>query len=211
MVEAGRLEEIDCWTEHLSRGFFVEKQGKEEVQARLVADFRSVNRKIRRPEIPLEGSWNILKRLDPHDSYFACVDFSSGFSQLTLDEGSRDLFVIILPWGKFRYCVLPQGTSASPEIFDIKTSPKIRNQKGVYKNADDVMGASLHLHGLDIRMRKAFDVCRERKIKVNPSKLQCGKKVRLGGMMIKTQCKILHYFRDQNAMKFFSQISNFKY
>ena len=80
MVEAGMLEEIDYYTEHLSRGFFVEKPGRAEVQARLVADFRSVNMKIRCPEIPLEGSWNILRRLNPKDSYFACVDFSSGFS-----------------------------------------------------------------------------------------------------------------------------------
>ena len=97
MVEAGMLEEIDCWTEHLSRVFFVEKPGREEVQAWLVADFRSVNRRIRRLELPLEGSWNILRRLNPHDSYFGCVDFSSGFSQFTLDESSRDLFCIILP------------------------------------------------------------------------------------------------------------------
>ena len=54
----------------------------------------------------------------------------------------------------------------------------------VYKNADDVMGASPHLEGLDIRMRKVFDVCRERNIKLNPNKLQCGKKVKFGGMMI---------------------------
>ena len=40
MVEAGMLEEIDYWTVHLSRGVFVEKPGKEEVQARLVADSR---------------------------------------------------------------------------------------------------------------------------------------------------------------------------
>ena len=85
MVETGMLEEIDYYTEHLSRGFFVEKPGKTEVKARLVADFRAVNKKLRRPEIPLEGSWNILRRLDPRDKYFACVDFSSGFSQLPLD------------------------------------------------------------------------------------------------------------------------------
>ena len=75
-VEAGMLEEIDYFTEHLSRGIFVEKQGKTEVQARLVTDFRSVNKKLRRPEIPLEGSWNSLRRLNPMDQYFACVDFS---------------------------------------------------------------------------------------------------------------------------------------
>ena len=186
------LEKIDCWTEHLSRVFFVEKPGREEVQARLVADFRYVNRKIRRPEVPLEGSWHILRRLNPHDSYFGCVDFSSGFSQLTLDESSRDLFCIIMPWGKFRYCVLPQGTSASPEIFDIKTSPKIRNQEGDYKNADDVMGAAPNVEDLDTRTRKVFDVCHECNIKLNPSKLQCGKKVKFGGMMMRDQRHSLH-------------------
>ena len=82
--------------------------GRHRLQARLVVDFRSINKKLRRPEIPLEGSWNILRRLDPRDKYFACVDFSSGFSQLPLDEGSRGLFNIILPWGKYRYCVLPR-------------------------------------------------------------------------------------------------------
>ena len=35
MVEAGMIEEIDYYTEHLSRGFFVEKPGKSEVQAKL--------------------------------------------------------------------------------------------------------------------------------------------------------------------------------
>ena len=106
--------------------------------------------------------------------------FLLGFSQFTLDESSRDLFCIILPWGKFRYCVLPQGTSASPEIFDINTSPKIRNQEGVYKYADDVMGAAQNLQDLDTRMRKVF----ERNIKLTIRNLQCGKKVKFGGMLI---------------------------
>ena len=138
----------------------------------MVADFRGINKKLRRPEIPLEGSWGILRRLDPRDKYFAAVDFSSGFSQLPLDEESRDLFNIILPWGKYRYCVLPQGLNVSPEIFDIKTSKDIRNTPGVYKNADDVLGGGQKLEQLDERMRKVFMVCRERGIKLSPSKLQ---------------------------------------
>ena len=159
----------------------MEKPGKKEVKARLVADFRGINKKLRRPEIPLEGSWNILRRLDPRDKFFACVDFSSGFSQLPLDEESRDLFNIILPWGKYRYCVLPQGTCVSPAIFNINTSENIRNETGVYKNADDMMGGGQTLEELDVRMRKVFQVCRERGIKLSPSKLQCGRRVKFGG------------------------------
>ena len=171
MIDMGMLEEIEHYTENLSRGFFVEKPGRDEVKARLVADFRGINRKLRRPEYPLEGSWGILRRLDPRDKYFAAVDFSSGFSQLPLAEESRDLFNIILPWGKFRYCVLPQGLNVSPAIFDINMAQDIRNTEGVYKNADDFLGGGQKLEQLDERMRKVFMVCRNRGIKLSLSKL----------------------------------------
>ena len=70
MIDVGVLEEIEGYTENLSCGFFFEKPGRDVVKARLVADFRGINRKLRRPEYPLEGSWGILRRLDPRDKYF---------------------------------------------------------------------------------------------------------------------------------------------
>ena len=56
ILNAGMIEEIQGYTKNLSRGFFVEKPGRDKVKARLVADFRGINRKLRRPEYPLEGS-----------------------------------------------------------------------------------------------------------------------------------------------------------
>ena len=38
--------------------------------------------------------------------------------------------------------------------------------------------------GIDTRILTVFYVCRKRNIKLNPSKLQFGKKVKFGGMMI---------------------------
>ena len=68
MLNAGMIEEIQGYTKNLSHGFFVEKPGRDEVKGRLVADFSGINRKLRRPEYPLEGSWGILRRLDPGTS-----------------------------------------------------------------------------------------------------------------------------------------------
>ena len=67
MLTAGMLEPVQGYTPTLSRGFFVEKPTRpgEPVKACLVADFRGVNKKLRRPEHPLEGSSGILKRLNP--------------------------------------------------------------------------------------------------------------------------------------------------
>ena len=136
MLDGGLLEEVTGYSKHVSRGFFVTKNTKEgeEVKVRLVADYRGVNRKLQRPSQPLENAWGILKRLNPRHRYFGAIDFTSGYSQIPLDEESRDLFTIITPYGKFRPTVLPQGTSISPEEFDIGSSPEIRNTKDAYKN-----------------------------------------------------------------------------
>ena len=112
------------------------------------------------------------------------MDFSSGFSQLPLAEESRHLFNIILPWGKYRYCVLPQGLNVSPELFDINTADEIRNTEGIWKNADDVLGGGSRLEELDQRMRRVFTVCKRRGIKLSPSKLQCGRRIKWGGVVI---------------------------
>ena len=106
--------------------------------------------------MPNEGSCNILKRLNPQDIYFSCVDMSSGFSQIELHEDSRDIFTIILPYGKFRYKVLPQGTASSPEVFNIATDECIKGKEGVFKNVDDIMGSGPNLDDLDKRMRSVF-------------------------------------------------------
>jgi hypothetical protein len=66
----------------------------------MVSDFREVNRILKRPGYPMEGSSLILKRLNPNEAFFATLDLSSGYHQIELAEESRDLFAIILPMGK---------------------------------------------------------------------------------------------------------------
>merc|ERR1712215_171345 len=176
MLDGGLLEEVTGYSKHVSRGFFVTKNTKEgeEVNVRLVADYRGVNRKLQRPGQPLENAWGILKRLNPRHRYFGAIDFTSGYSQIPLDEGSRNLFTIITPYGKFRPTVLPQGTSINPEVFYIGTAEEIRNTEDCWKNADDVLGGGIELEDLDVVTRRVFAVCRRRGIKLSPSKLQIG-------------------------------------
>ena len=77
MLEGGLLEEAPGYSEHVSRGFFVEKNTRpgEPVKVRLVEDFRGINKKLQRPEHPLDNSWGILKRLNPKHRFFAAIDF----------------------------------------------------------------------------------------------------------------------------------------
>ena len=111
---------------------------------------------------------------------------SSGYSQIPLAEEDRHWFTILLPQGKFRFCVLPQGLSISPELFDIHTAPEIRNTDNCYKNADDILAGGTTLKQLDEVMRRILGVCKDRGIKLAPSKLQVGRRLRWGGVMVES-------------------------
>ena len=135
IMQAGQLEECHHATDWCARGFFVTKPSStvDSIKVRLVSDFRGVNKILRRPGYPMDGSSLILKRLDPNETFFATIDLSSGYHQVALDPASRDMFSIILPQGKYRYTVLPQGAASSCDIFNIITDKGIRNKKGHFK------------------------------------------------------------------------------
>ena len=148
MLEAGFIEPCNHPTAWCSRSFFVQKPGVGPTKVRMVSDFRPVNRILRRPGYPYEGSTQILKRLNPEEPFFSTIDLSSGYHQLTLHEDDRDLFAIILPQGKFRYRVLPQGISPASDLFNIMTDEDIRNKPGFFKNMDDVLTTGKDIHQL---------------------------------------------------------------
>ena len=85
------------------------------IKSRLVTDLRDVNSNTKRVGNPLDGSSHIFKRLQSDETWFCGVNMSSGYHHVNLHEESRDTFTIVLPAGKFRYCVLPQGASVSSD------------------------------------------------------------------------------------------------
>ena len=52
---------------------------------------------LKRPHYPLEGSSQLLKRLDRNQKYWAAMDFTQGYHQSALHTDDRDIFSIILP------------------------------------------------------------------------------------------------------------------
>ena len=93
-LAAGTLEECQHYTPWVSRELFVAKPRKpgQPLKARLVSDFRIVNKKLKRPNWPLEGSSSLLKRLNKNHRFFCTLDFSSGYHQCRLDPADRDIF-----------------------------------------------------------------------------------------------------------------------
>ena len=87
-MKAGQLEECKKATNWCARGFFVTKLSStaSDVRVRLVSDFRGVNKILRRPGYPMDGSSLILRRLNPDEGFFATIDLSSGYHQVALDR-----------------------------------------------------------------------------------------------------------------------------
>ena len=138
-LEAGFLEPCHHSTKWCSRSFFVEKQGGGPIKVRLVSDFRGINRILRRPGYPYEGSSQILRRLNPKEPFFSTIDLSSGYHQCEIDERDRDLFAVVLHQVKFRFKELPLGIAPASDIFNILMDTEIRNQDGYFKNMDDIL------------------------------------------------------------------------
>ena len=115
---------------------------------------------------PPDGSSHILMRLQHDEKIFCSVDMSSGYHQVNLHEDSRVIFTIVLPAGKFLYCVLPQGASVSSDYFNICTDQDIRGAPGFYKNIDDVLVSASGMEMLEQRIEKMLQVCLKKNMKV---------------------------------------------
>ena len=53
-------------------------------------------------------------------TYATSIDLNMGYYHITLDQHSRSLCTIVLPWGKYEYCRMPMGLCNSPDIFQEK-------------------------------------------------------------------------------------------
>ena len=188
LLKSGCLEPVHHPTSNCSRAFFVQKNTKDStIKAWLVTDLRNVNHNTKRVGTSLDGSSHILKRLQSNETMFCSVDMSSGYHQVNIHEDSCDLFTIVLPAGKFRYCILPQGASVLSDYFDICTDQDIRGVSGFYKNIDHVLVSASDLGVLE-KMEKMLQMCLKKNMRLHPDKLQIGTHVTFGGVTIEA-CK----------------------
>ena len=70
---------------------------------------------LRRQVYPLPKIQDVLHRR-PGYKYFTKIDLSMCYYTFELDEASRNLCVIVTPFGKFRYKRLPMGVSQAPDL-----------------------------------------------------------------------------------------------
>jgi putative transposase len=91
-------------------------QPKKTGDVRILTDFRKLNDCIKRKPFPLPKISELLQKLRRF-KYATAIDLSMGYYHIPLDKASQKLCTTVLPWGKYRYLVLPMGIKNSPDIF----------------------------------------------------------------------------------------------
>ena len=116
--EMDRLHGIDVFEKNSNSEWaaptFV--QPKKTGDARILTDFRRLNDCLVRKPFPLPKIQELLQKLR-NFKYATAIDLSMGYYHIPLSKASQELCTTVLPWGKYRYKVLPMGIKNSPDIF----------------------------------------------------------------------------------------------
>ena len=88
-------------------------------------------------------------KVQPDWKYFLSMDLTSGYYQVPLEEGSKDLTTFIVPQGRFCFNVLPMGMKPSSDYFNPATKMlEEGEQKYDSKIVDNVSGAAAIATGI---------------------------------------------------------------
>ena len=147
---------------------------KRDGSLRVCLDPRDLNKAILREHYAMPTRDELLSRLNGA-KYFTTLDASSSFWQCKLDEESSFLTTFNIPFGRFRFLVLPFGICSAPEVFHKTVRRIFEHFPGVETSMDDILVYGKTRKEHDERVRQVLQACRDANLKLNRSKCEFGK------------------------------------
>lgn len=89
---------------------------KKDGRVRFVSDLRRLNACLERHPYPLPLIEEVIWKMNGF-TFATCLDLNRGYYHFVLDDESKKLCGIVLPWGRYSYARLPQGLMPSSDIF----------------------------------------------------------------------------------------------
>lgn len=140
---------------------------------RVCLDYRACNKILQGYSYPIPRISDILSSLNGTTMY-SVVDLFSGFSQLKLAEGfSQDVTSFSTDKEHLKFVCLSQGLSPAPSHFQSFINQTFASLlfTDILVYLDDILIFSRQgFPEMLVKLRKFFDICRSRKIKLNPAK-----------------------------------------
>ena len=169
LVSIGVLEETGR-SEWIAGTFIIPKKNG---SVRWISDFRGLNKAIKRKVYHLPRIKDILQRRKGY-AYLTKLDLTMCYYTYELDEESKDLCTIATPFGMYRYCRLPMGISASPDIAQEQMDRLMKDIEDIEVYIDDLACFSTdwqsHLQKLEIVLARL----EAKGFTINPAKCKWG-------------------------------------
>ena len=105
-----------------------------------------------------------------------------------MEKEARNLLCISTPSGQYRYTTLAQGVCSAGDMFNYATDGDVRvNGMRVVKNMDDLLFYHSTLEGVLKEFERFLVFCREKNLKLKPSKFCIGEEAEFGGALITSE------------------------
>ena len=111
---------------------------KKDNTIRFVTDFRQLNKRLVRKPYPLPLIQDILHNVGTF-RYATCIDLVMGYYSMWLDKLSREYCTTCLPWGLYRYNMLPMGVKVASDVFQAAMAELFNDLNGVIVYIDDII------------------------------------------------------------------------
>ena len=173
--------------------FFISKP-HDPTQPRLVVDYSLVNDIILCPVFPLASPEVVWRRVPKGKGrWWISNDLTSSYWQVWISEESQGITTFISEFGRFKWCVFPQGLSCSGDEFGqlleiiLSKYPKFTNFLCV---VDDIAVYGESKGKLEEQFSLFLYICRENHLTLSPKKFQtCNPEgfIKFAGMILSSK------------------------
>ena len=141
-------------------------------QLRVVLDYRRLNDKSLPDKYSIRTIETCLEEIGHQRSkVFSCLDLSSGFWQMKLDEDSRHLTAFTVPgMGQFQWTRCPMGLMGAPASFSRLMDLIMQDVTNVITYIDDVLAHTKNHDEHLVTLRKVLQKISDANLKLNASK-----------------------------------------
>ena len=142
---------------------------KKNGKPRRTVDFQALNRHATRETHHTQSPFHQARAVPPH-TYKSVFDAWNGYHSIPLAEEDRHLTTFITPWGRYRYCVAPQGYIASGDAYSRRFDEFVMDFPQKTKCVDDTLMWTHSIADSFFQAVDWLDTCGRHGVILNPSK-----------------------------------------
>ena len=146
---------------------------KKNGKPRRTVDFQPLNAHATRETHHTQSPYHQVRSVPPLTKK-TVSDAWNGYHSVPLRKEDRHYTTFITPWGRYRYCSLPQGYITSGDSYSRRFDEIVSNFHNQIKVIDDALLWSDTLEGCFFRTCEWLDICGKNGIIQNPSKFVFG-------------------------------------